>query len=86
MLTSEHVAAVAVAGLAGDRRAKRTVPKGRQHVILFQWEYLRDCLSDLRRLNPPWNNAPPHRFQRDHRGSHIGWDAADRGRGLRGLA
>jgi len=39
MLTAEHVAAVAGAGLVGDRRAKRKDPKGKRHVSLFQWEY-----------------------------------------------
>jgi len=86
MLTSEHVAAVARAGLAGDRGAKWRDPKGKRHVILFQWEYLGDCLFDMRRLNPRWNAAPPHRAQRDNRDSHMRWGAEARGRGLCGLA
>jgi hypothetical protein len=78
MLTPEYFAAVAGAGVMGDRRPKWRDPKGKRHVILFQWEYLGDCLFDLRRLNPSWNAAPPHRGQRDHRESHIGWGAEDR--------
>jgi hypothetical protein len=86
MLTPEYVAAVAGAGLMGDGRPKRRGPKGKRHVILFQWEYLGDYLFDMRRLNPRWNAAPPHRAQRDNRDSHMGWGAEARGRGLRGLA